>query len=300
MRTRSKLALVAGALTLLGVGALGWSRVASRADARAGASDQHAAEGSATRDAPCGDATDCGRLLKTVEADIAFRTARAAGRDDAWLEWKTIALDHLERAHLTGDPSAYAAAQRALDTAFEQSPPGSGPFLARARMNFTLHRFDAVEPDLVRAERAVLVHAKTRARIALFRADVLYNLQRYDEADAAYRELLKGPPTIGLLASAAQAARRTGDFRRGEALLEQAGARRILLVTSAFHMRRAARLFAAQGLEVIPAPTDYQRLVAPETAVLPAWAPEVGNLTRSTRALHELWGYWVYRLRGWL
>ncbi|MCA9530130.1 MAG: hypothetical protein KC543_08335 [Myxococcales bacterium] len=224
MRTRSKLALVAGALTLLGVGALGWSRVASRADARAGASDQHAAEGSATRDAPCGDATDCGRLLKTVEADIAFRTARAAGRDDAWLEWKTIALDHLERAHLTGDPSAYAAAQRALDTAFEQSPPGSGPFLARARMNFTLHRFDAVEPDLVRAERAVLVHAKTRARIALFRADVLYNLQRYDEADAAYRELLKGPPTIGLLASAAQAARRTGDFRRGEALLEQAGA----------------------------------------------------------------------------
>ena len=83
-------------------------------------------------------------------------------------------------------------------------------------------------------------------------------------------------------------------------VLEQAGARRILLVTSAFHMRRAARLFAAQGLEVIPAPTDYQRLVAPETAVLPAWAPEVGNLTRSTRALHELWGYWVYRLRGWL
>jgi len=83
-------------------------------------------------------------------------------------------------------------------------------------------------------------------------------------------------------------------------LLNQVGARRILLVTSAAHMRRAEGLFTAQGLEVIPAPTDYQRLVAPEAAALPAWAPDVGNLQRSTRALHELWGYRVYRQRGWL
>ena len=83
-------------------------------------------------------------------------------------------------------------------------------------------------------------------------------------------------------------------------LLNQEGARRILLVTTATHMRRAEGLFTAQGLEVVPAPTDYQRLVAPEAATLPPWAPEVGNLQRSTRALHEWAGYWVYRQRGWL
>lgn len=83
-------------------------------------------------------------------------------------------------------------------------------------------------------------------------------------------------------------------------LLNNLGARRILLVTSAFHMRRAEALFRSQGLEVIPSPTDYQRLVAPEASVLPGWLPEISNLWRSTYALHETLGFWVYRLRGWL
>ena len=38
------------------------------------------------------------------------------------------------------------------------------------------------------------------------------------------------------------------------AKLEQLGLHKILLVTSAFHMRRSEALFAARGLEVIPAP----------------------------------------------
>ena len=33
---------------------------------------------------------------------------------------------------------------------------------------------------------------------------------------------------------------------------------RVLLVTSAFHMRRAQRLFERQGLKVLPFPVDFQ------------------------------------------
>ena len=80
------------------------------------------------------------------------------------------------------------------------------------------------------------------------------------------------------------------------AMLNQLGIRKILLVTSAFHMRRSEALFAAQGLEVIPAPTDYQRLVGPVT--VPRWLPSVGDLWQSTYALHELLGYWIYRYQG--
>jgi len=79
-------------------------------------------------------------------------------------------------------------------------------------------------------------------------------------------------------------------------LLAERDIRRVLLVTSAFHMRRAAAVFRARGVEVIPAPTDYQRLVAP--GVLPRWLPSAGNLSRSTIALHELVGYEVYRWQG--
>jgi uncharacterized SAM-binding protein YcdF (DUF218 family) len=81
-------------------------------------------------------------------------------------------------------------------------------------------------------------------------------------------------------------------------LLKAKGMQRILLVTSAFHMRRSAALFAAQGLEVVPAPTDFQQPVAQQ--LLPAWLPVVSNLYQTTDALHEIVGYWVYRWRGWL
>jgi uncharacterized SAM-binding protein YcdF (DUF218 family) len=63
-------------------------------------------------------------------------------------------------------------------------------------------------------------------------------------------------------------------------------------------MRRSVALFEAQGLEVVPAPTDYQQLVAKQ--VLPDWLPLVSNLYQSTDALHEIVGYWVYRWKGWL
>ena len=81
-------------------------------------------------------------------------------------------------------------------------------------------------------------------------------------------------------------------------ILKGKGLNRVLLVTSAFHMRRAQALFEGQGLEVVPAPTDYQRTVA--KSVLPSGMPMVSNLGRTTHALHEMMGYWVYRWRGWL
>jgi uncharacterized SAM-binding protein YcdF (DUF218 family) len=81
-------------------------------------------------------------------------------------------------------------------------------------------------------------------------------------------------------------------------LLKDRGLHRVLLVTSAYHMRRSLALFSAQGVEVIPAPTDFQRPVAPP--LLPEWLPNVGSLSQTTHALHEIVGYWVYSLRGWL
>ena len=79
-------------------------------------------------------------------------------------------------------------------------------------------------------------------------------------------------------------------------ILEARGIDRILLVTSAYHMRRAEAVCTAQGFDVIPSPTDYQRLVAPP--LIPRWLPTADDLDRSTRAIHEYVGYFAYGFRG--
>ncbi len=73
---------------------------------------------------------------------------------------------------------------------------------------------------------------------------------------------------------------------------------RVLLVTSAFHMARAEGVFVRQGVEVIPAATDYQLLR--HARLLPPLLPSVSALQRTTYALREMAGYIVYRVRGYL
>ncbi|MBK1633261.1 hypothetical protein CKO31_21400 [Thiohalocapsa halophila] len=80
-----------------------------------------------------------------------------------------------------------------------------------------------------------------------------------------------------------------------------AGARgfsRVLLVTSALHMPRAAAAFRAVGLEVIPAPTDYE-VVARRRVTILDWLPDAQALADSSRAFKEYLGFLVYWVRGW-
>lgn len=80
-------------------------------------------------------------------------------------------------------------------------------------------------------------------------------------------------------------------------LLQQRGVDRVLLVTSAFHMRRAQKVFEAQGIEVVPAATDYQLLR--HATVLPPLLPSLQALGRTTYAVREIAGILVYQWRGY-
>lgn len=91
-------------------------------------------------------------------------------------------------------------------------------------------------------------------------------------------------------------------------ILEEKGIRRVILVTSALHMPRSVALFERQGLEVIPAPTDFSVTQADwqqlTEANLPAQLirllPTADNMSALTDALKEYLGILIYRLRGWL
>lgn len=75
-------------------------------------------------------------------------------------------------------------------------------------------------------------------------------------------------------------------------ILQQQGVKKILLVTSATHMRRAEALFSRIGVSVLPAATDYQ-LVERAPSFLD-WLPQADPLEMTTKGIKEYIGYWVY------
>ena len=73
---------------------------------------------------------------------------------------------------------------------------------------------------------------------------------------------------------------------------------RVLLVTSAFHMRRAQRMFERQGFTVLPFPVDFKARASWGGSVVRdplMWMPTSLGLDDSSRALRELLGRIVYR-----
>ncbi len=72
---------------------------------------------------------------------------------------------------------------------------------------------------------------------------------------------------------------------------------RIILVTSASHMRRARFLFERAGFEVMPFPVDYQVSEKSGLTVL-RFLPNADALAGSERALREVMGLLFYRLRS--
>ena len=69
----------------------------------------------------------------------------------------------------------------------------------------------------------------------------------------------------------------------------------ILLVTSAFHMKRAKKLFERQGFIVYPFPVDFKSSKISRWQSPYQWIPNSKGLNRSSLALRELLGRFIYR-----
>ena len=80
---------------------------------------------------------------------------------------------------------------------------------------------------------------------------------------------------------------------RVKRICERIGCRRPILVTSAFHMRRAVRVFRSVGLSVVPYPTDF-RLEGRYN--LYSLFPKYSVLYDSSIAIREYIGLLFYRL----
>jgi uncharacterized SAM-binding protein YcdF (DUF218 family) len=79
-------------------------------------------------------------------------------------------------------------------------------------------------------------------------------------------------------------------------LLQGQGIKKIILVTQAYHMRRSALAFEAQGLDVVMAPCGFIGGVDVDTHL--AWLPSLSGIESTYLATHEMVGLLFYWLQG--
>ena len=75
------------------------------------------------------------------------------------------------------------------------------------------------------------------------------------------------------------------------------GLERVLIVTSAFHMPRAAECYAAVGMNVDTFAVDYR--AHEHGGGLAGWIPRASTLNTTSALLREIAGRWIYRVQGY-
>ena len=75
---------------------------------------------------------------------------------------------------------------------------------------------------------------------------------------------------------------------------------RIILVTSAFHMRRAEAVFRKTGVSLVAAPCDFRACGVQQDERRWSPVPRLSNVQNLGVYLHEKYGRLLYRLKGWV
>ena len=93
------------------------------------------------------------------------------------------------------------------------------------------------------------------------------------------------PPGRIVLEERSRNTRENAEFTAG--LLKEYRVQRVLLVTSALHMRRAVGEFERAGVDVVPAATDH---VQGTVSGVRLWLPDTGALDGAGKAMKEIAG----------
>ncbi len=117
---------------------------------------------------------------------------------------------------------------------------------------------------------------------------------------AAIAEIMGVPPSAIIQES--QSFNTRDNAVNTKQILDKRGINKILLVTSAMHMPRSLEIFRKNGIESIPAPTDFLSVNNENNK---GWAsvldilPSTDALKNTTNAIKEYIGLMIYQIAGW-
>lgn len=133
--------------------------------------------------------------------------------------WAALGLGYVDEARATGNPALYPKADGALDRSLALEPERNVAALAgRGALANARHDFTA---GLRFADQAAALEPQN-PQVAAIRGDALIELGRYDEAFAAYQQLVDLAPGLASYTRAAYALDLQGDLRGAERSLNLA------------------------------------------------------------------------------
>jgi len=189
----------------------------------------------------------------------------------------------------------------ALQSAVQEVPTAEAiVVLAGGRFNPTGNGLSQwTEPMVNRFEAGVELYLAGRAPLLLFTNGGVPWAGCFEPIESSIMALAekRGVPRHALVTT--EKVKNTAEEVRAvaEALGRKAGegnAGKIVLVTSAFHMRRATLLFERAGFEVIPFPTDFWVCRKQEFTMMDLM-PTAQGLKQTEMALREWYGYLYYK-----
>lgn len=233
-------------------------------------------------------------FLSLVLAFLAFLFARRSRSRQAWrCGGASVALLYLFSTPLVAGP-LFEYVERFDATLFREDQTYDAVLVLGG---FTGHEVDGRLALSEGADRLLRGYELLRSNQARFGIIAAGGFGSPVEADLAAQLLQQwGVPGERLLLG-----RRSVNTRQNAQEIAQIvgehGFKRLVLVTSAFHMERALECLRAVGLEADALPCDFQ---APEAGRLfDLLAPRAFHLARSEQALRELLGRVVYRALGY-
>ena len=149
------------------------------------------------------------------------------------------------------------------------------------------------EPGLVRLRYSTYIHKKTGLPIITTGGTGFATAGAPSEA-RLMKQSLQNDFGVSNVLTEDESLNTAENARYTKQLLDKHGFKRVYLVTHAWHMPRSIAIFKANGIDVIPAPTGFEKTGIPGGRLLD-WLPS--SLENTRWALHELIGHLWYKLR---
>jgi tetratricopeptide (TPR) repeat protein len=160
------------------------------------------------------------QLLEQLDREVALARRRAAAQPQRVDLREALASALYQRARLSGNLEDYAAAERAIEAAFDGANEFEAPQLNRALIDFSVHRLDRAEQSLQILQHRIL-SGGTPEVIGLA-ADAAFQRGRYAEALAGFRRALSLSESLPGLVRLSTYYARTGAYEEAAALLDRA------------------------------------------------------------------------------